>query len=97
MPTMAKKTVEKKTVEQADKKPGRPAGSTDIREVATAEPSRCSKCQSTERTPYTNKTEKAIAGLHEGKPYTHVVWRSTTCAGCSQARRDRSYEHRPAE
>jgi hypothetical protein len=75
------------------------AGVPNIREVGTVAPSRCPKCRSTERTAYANTTEKPIVGLHEGEPYTHVVWRSTTCAACGQARRDRSFENRgePAE
>lgn len=83
------------TPEAAVPKPGRPAGSKNITEIVTVKASRCAKCGSTERTPYTNTLEREIAGLHEGQEYTHILWRSTTCASCGQGRRDRCFENRP--
>lgn len=75
---------------------GRPPGSPNITAVVTVIPSRCQKCQSTERTPYTNATDRPYGGLTaDGQPYTNIVWRSTTCASCGQARRDRCFEYRP--
>lgn len=57
-------------------------------------PSRCPICGSTERSPYHGTIEREIAGtLVDGRSYTHVVWRRTTCV-CGQQRIDRSYENR---
>lgn len=78
----------------ADKPKGRPPGSPNVTEVVTVAPSRCRKCLSTERTPYVNALEREIAGVHEGQPYTHIIWRSTKCAKCGQGRKDRTFEHR---
>lgn len=75
---------------------GRPAGSPN-REVdhAEAKVTRCEKCGSTERTPYFNRHEQAIAGLDgEGDPYTHIIRRRTKCLECGQHRIDRHHENR---
>jgi hypothetical protein len=63
-------------------------------DVVTVEASRCRKCGSTERTGYGHTREHAYAGLYDGKPYTHVVWRRTSCAKCGQVRDDRTLENR---
>lgn len=79
------------------KKPkGRPAGSkTQQRPHATAEPSRCPKCDSTKRKAYKGSPRVLEqGGMLDGKPYTHVVWRRTACADCGQARVDKSFENR---
>ena len=60
--------------------------------IVDAPPSCCPKCGSTERTDYSNTTRVAYNGIHEGKEYSHVVWRTTSCKKCGQRRRDRSYE-----
>lgn len=60
--------------------------------VVEAPPSCCPKCGSTERTDYSNTTRIAYNGLHDGRKYSHVVWRTTSCKKCGQRRRDRSYE-----
>lgn len=74
---------------------GRPEGSKTTREIGTVELSRCPKCNSTERTPYRNKRESECGGKTlDGKPFTHVVWQSTTCAKCGQHRTDKTYENR---
>lgn len=74
---------------------GRPEGSKTTKEIGTVELSRCKACQSTEKTPYSNKTELEYAGTTAaGEPYTHIVWRSTSCKSCGQARRDKTYENR---
>jgi hypothetical protein len=57
--------------------------------------SRCSKCQSTERTGYTHTETKRITGMHNGQPYNRVVWRSCKCTHCGQHRQDKSYEMVP--
>ena len=78
-----------------DSKGGRPPGSPNRDyELVAAEPTRCPKCGSTERTPYRNPTEQAYAGVDQGKPYTHIVRRYTSCKACGQFRIDRSHENR---
>lgn len=80
------------------KKAGRPSDSPN-RDYAQSDavPSCCPKCQSTERSDYGAKTEQPCVGIHEGKPYTHVIWRTCMCLLCGQWRRDRSFENRTAE
>lgn len=95
---MAKSQKTKKpAADTASTKPGRPPGRTnDAVLQTTAAISRCPKCGSTERVPYYNRRERAIAGVTpEGHPYTHVVWRRTRCENCGQVRDDRTYEQRP--
>lgn len=67
----------------------------DIVEVSL---SRCQKCGSTDRTPYNRTTtiERQIAGEHDGQPFSHVVWRRTSCRNCGQARQDKTFELRNA-
>ena len=58
--------------------------------------SRCEDCDSTRRTEYTNKRTHPYAGLDgDGRPFTAVVWRNTTCLDCGQARTDRTFEYEP--
>lgn len=74
---------------------GRPKGSKN-RDVTNAagELTRCPKCHSTERNPYTKRELQAFAGISpEGKPYTHIARRWTSCATCGQHRIDRVYEN----
>lgn len=74
---------------------GRPPGTPNTKEIATVELSRCPVCDSTEKTPYGNKTELEYPGTTAaGEPYTHVVWRSTACKNCGQSRRDKTLENR---
>jgi len=75
---------------------GRPKGtSNQSHPAAAARLSRCPKCQSTERGPYTRTTKQAHAGVDpDGHPYTHVVRRWTRCLACGQSRIDRTYENR---
>lgn len=63
-------------------------------ETVSADPSRCRKCGSTERTGYGHTREVAHGGVHEGQAYTHVVWRRTSCTNCGQVRDDISRENR---
>jgi hypothetical protein len=65
-------------------------------EQSVSQPSRCKKCGSTRREPYHGRKELEFSGQDkEGKPFTHVVWRRTSCSDCGQARVDRHYENRP--
>lgn len=74
---------------------GRPPGSkTQNLEVSEGALTHCGKCGSTERMPYTNRTEVAYGGVRDGKRYTHVITRRTRCADCGQARFDKHYEQR---
>ena len=76
---------------------GRPKGSRNRQpdEVAV-EPSRCNKCQSTEREPYFHKHVQEYAGFdpRHGGLYTHIIRRWTRCRACGQVRIDRFYENR---
>ena len=56
--------------------------------------SRCPKCQSTDRTPYSGTVTVYAPGIDCDQPYTHVVKRWTRCAKCGQARVDQSQENR---
>ena len=77
--------------------PGRPPGTPNTKTTAVVELSRCPVCESTERTPYTNTTVLDYAGTTAaGEPHTHVVWRTTACKNCGQARRDKTLENRTA-
>lgn len=74
---------------------GRPAGSKPPAEIVDSIKSRCPKCQSTDRTPYSGTVTVAASGVDQtGQPYTHVVKRWTKCAKCGQARVDQSLENR---
>lgn len=74
---------------------GRPKGSkTTNLETAEGLLTQCPNCRSTNRTPYTNRTELAFAGIRDGKHFTHVITRRTSCADCGQARFDKHFENR---
>ena len=74
---------------------GRPKGATTEKRISDATPSRCAKCGSTERTGYADVRTMPFAGADSaGNPYTHVVWRRTSCKHCGQSRIDRSSENR---
>ncbi len=78
---------------------GRPKGAANKNyEHATAEPTRCKKCGSTERSPYFGVYTQAFAGVRDGQPYTHIVRRKTFCRNpdCGQLRIDTAYENRAA-
>lgn len=75
----------------AASKRGRPAGSKTQNSSGKSTPSRCPKCSSTERTPYSQTREIEVRGEDpEFGSYTHVIRRWTRCKGCGQARTDRS-------
>lgn len=54
----------------------------------------CPACGSTNRTGYTNRVELAFTGVHNGRPFDHIVWRTTQCVDCCQVRRDKHHEQR---
>jgi len=61
-------------------------------------PSRCPHCGSTERSPYSEHVrEYEITGVHDGQPFTHIVYRPTQCLGCGQWRIDREWVYRPVK
>jgi hypothetical protein len=63
--------------------------------VVEAHATACPACGSTERVPYFNVRERAIAGVTPGgRPFTHVVWRRTRCTPCGQTRDDKTFELR---
>lgn len=64
-------------------------------EIVQGDLTRCPSCDSTEREPYTGKTEMEFSGTTpDGLPYTHIVRRRTRCQACGQHRIDRVYENR---
>lgn len=69
------------------------AGSRTAKPTADAPASRCPKCGSTDRTPYSH-TRRVDCNCTDdaGRPYNQVVFRNTTCAACGQARVDRTRE-----
>lgn len=72
---------------------GRPRGSkTQTVKQVHAPKSRCIRCGSTDRTPYTNRRHLDYAGTIDGHPFNRVVWRRTTCVRCGQARDDKTHE-----
>lgn len=79
-------------------KKGRPKGSKNRRlPHAHAETTRCPACGSTRRAKYVNRNEHEFAGTDsDGRPYTHVVKRRTSCLDCGQHRIDRHFENRPS-
>lgn len=77
-------------------KRGRPKGSKNTRpDLVPATPSHCRTCGSTDREPYHKTTVQQFGGIHEGRPYTHIVRRWTACKACGQARVDITHENRP--
>ena len=83
---MARKT--KKTA-------GRPKGSrNNLAATVTVAPSRCPKCNSTERSEDTNKTVQQYQGTApDGQPFTAIIRRRTQCRECGQWRVDRTFEY----
>ena len=75
------------------KKTGRPVGSkTRDRVVVDVRVSQCPMCDSTERKHYRDPRRVDGDGITpDGRPYTAVILRPTTCANCGQHRVDRSY------
>lgn len=75
-------------------KTGRPQGAkTAARDEVTVATSRCRRCGSTKRTPYVGSPRvQEYAGIHDGREFTRIIRRRTTCVDCGQARLDRSYE-----
>ncbi|WP_146504963.1 hypothetical protein [Rubinisphaera italica] len=100
---MPKKTTNKKaTVKKASAKPssrkpaaGRKPGSKnkDYTTSATTQ-TRCEKCGSTDRLPYSRQQLLDHHGTApDGQPCTHVRLQWTGCKSCGQARIDRTYEN----
>lgn len=65
---------------------GRPAGAANITATADVSPSRCPKCQSSNRTPYRKTWEKRFGA---GTTPAGIIYRRTSCADCGQQRIDR--------
>jgi hypothetical protein len=74
--------------------PGRPMGSVTATPQVEVKASRCTKCNSTKRKPYSHTRAVHSPGTSDGLPHTHVVFRYTKCAKCGQARVDRTLENR---
>jgi len=78
----------------AGRKPSGPPAPRKQAEIVDSIKSRCPKCQSTDRTPYSGTVTVHAPGMDGTQPYTHVVKRWTKCAKCGQARVDQSLENR---
>jgi len=75
-------------------KRGRPRGSkTTKRDIVTVAASRCRKCGSTDRAPYSQTKSRQLTGCTPaGEPYNRVSWKRTKCKSCGQARVDKIFE-----
>jgi hypothetical protein len=76
--------------------PGRPEGAKNIQyDHGEVHLSRCRKCDSTEiGKPFGPVFTVTFAGVHQGKPYTHIVRRKAACSHCGQHRQISTYENR---
>jgi len=75
--------------------PGRPKGSKNLKvdDRVVVEPSRCKKCGSTNRGPYSDHPRAhEFPGIRNGLPYSRQVWRRCRCLDCGQYRLDIFYE-----
>jgi Zn ribbon nucleic-acid-binding protein len=73
--------------------PGRPKGSTNAKIIVEVEASRCPKCGSSERTKYENPVRRDYSG--SGLEFVAIIYRTTRCVDCGQARRDQEKEYPP--
>ena len=86
---MSKKRATRKT-KRATRKETQPP-------IVAAELTRCPQCGSTERTKYHAVRERPISGiLPDGRVYTAIKWRRTTCTECGQVRIERTHVVRHA-
>jgi len=80
---------------------GRPAGvANHERPIVAVYPAACPRCHSTDREPWTRivrEVEHHGTDASTGRPYTHVVWKDTSCRACSQHYRVRIVENRSEE
>ena len=78
---------------EGPKKPGRPPGSKTRKHPAPdATPSRCPKCGSTRRAPYSGRPRIVNhSGVFAGHPYNRIIFRRTKCLDCGQWRVDREW------
>jgi len=66
--------------------------------IATAVPTRCPRCGSTNRDPYHNTRRLDTTGtLPCGSVYSAVIWRRTRCHDCGQTRIDKTWIFRDAD
>lgn len=69
----------------------RPKGSKNA-DTVQQEASRCPTCHSTRRRPYDSRHVQEFDGIDtEGRPFTAIIRRRTTCLDCGQHRIDREY------
>lgn len=68
---------------------------------AEAQPSRCKKCQSTQRTAYFGSPVARVFDYVQRRPdgtdFTRLIRRRTKCSDCGQYRWDLSYEFNPKD
>lgn len=74
---------------------GRPKGATNVQTIQIVDLSRCPDCQKTDRTPYRLASCIDHAGITaDGREFTHVVSRRTSCVACGRSRVDKFFENR---
>jgi hypothetical protein len=80
------------------KQRGRPQGSANVEATQIVDTPRCPTCGKTDRTPYRLVNSVNHGGMtSEGRLYTHVVSRRTSCTACSKVRIDKFFENRVPE
>jgi uncharacterized Zn finger protein len=77
----------------SSKRPGRPKGSINVRDIVEVEASRCKKCGSSRRTKYENAVRRDYAG--NGLEFIAIIYRTCRCEDCGQARRDQEKVYAP--
>jgi uncharacterized Zn finger protein len=75
------------------KRPGRPKGSINVKDIVEVEASRCKKCGSSRRTKYENAVRRDYAGM--GLAFVAIIYRTCRCEDCGQARRDQEKVYAP--
>lgn len=76
-----------------ERKPGRPTGAkTEPRDIVPTTSTRCRKCDSTQRSKYTQvRSRKLIGTAPDGRPFNYVEWKRCRCKNCGQARIDQVF------
>ena len=77
---------------EGPKKPAPPGSDIKRRPAADVTPSRCPKCGSTRRAPYTGRPRIVNhSGVFAGHPYNKVIFRQTKRLDCGEWRVDREW------
>jgi hypothetical protein len=77
---------------------GRPKGSRNVEKTQIVDLPRCPYCSKTDRTPYRLVNSVNHGGVTaEGRAYTHVISRRTSCMACGRTRIDKFLENQVPE